>query len=346
MDRDPRSISSQMLRDYLDANALRDERLRAFMTMREALVQVHILLANQRGRFRHNVGHDSRVNWCKKNLESWLKSEWRPIVKSLGDLKGVIGLDGRAILELPLPSHRHEPTRRGVTALQDVLRPLSEGKVAATVVRAAASDLERFLNSDANAAGFFDQAVEWALHLLERLFEQLRDRAESLQLSDVEALARSLWMPATSVTVPTPEVSDPERKPQEVAAPSSSATSAPGEPPDQGAIRLAPDFTWLVVRGKSFHFTPGHQRKVIEVLFAAWEKSGGRDGHGLSESRLAEDVGSTSSKFRLRQTFGNHPALDTILRSPSKGTWALFLHSPEPPLARESHQNGTRIPPQ
>jgi len=87
-----------------------------------------------------------------------------------------------------------------------------------------------------------------------------------------------------------------------------------------------------VVRGKHYSFRTGTQASVIRVLHEAWLASGGRDGSGLSEKVIGEKVGSRADRFRLQKAFADNEALDRILRSPSKGQWALYLdgeHDPD-----------------
>jgi hypothetical protein len=61
------------------------------------------------------------------------------------------------------------------------------------------------------------------------------------------------------------------------------------------------------------------------VLYEAWLESGRQDGSGLSEKVIGERVGSSADRFRLQKAFADSEALGRILRSPSKGQWALFL---------------------
>lgn len=93
----------------------------------------------------------------------------------------------------------------------------------------------------------------------------------------------------------------------------------------EGDVRVADDFTWMVVRGKRYDFKPGNQANVIRVLYETWQESGRRDGSGLSEKAIGEKVDSSAERFRLQKTFADSEALDRILRSTGKGQWALFL---------------------
>jgi hypothetical protein len=61
------------------------------------------------------------------------------------------------------------------------------------------------------------------------------------------------------------------------------------------------------------------------VLYEAWLESGRRDGSGLSEKAIGERINSSADRFRLQKAFADSEALESILRSPSKGQWALFL---------------------
>ena len=91
------------------------------------------------------------------------------------------------------------------------------------------------------------------------------------------------------------------------------------------SVAVADDFTWMVVRGKRYSFKTGTQANVIRVLYETRLASGGQDGFGLSEKTIGEKIGSSADRFRLQKAFVDNEALDRILRSPSKGQWALFL---------------------
>jgi len=90
-------------------------------------------------------------------------------------------------------------------------------------------------------------------------------------------------------------------------------------------VSVADDFTWMVVRGERYAFKSGTQANVLRVLYEAWLASGRRDGSGLSEQAVGERVGSSADRFRLQKAFADSEALGRILRSPSKGQWALYL---------------------
>lgn len=93
----------------------------------------------------------------------------------------------------------------------------------------------------------------------------------------------------------------------------------------EGEVTVADDFTWMVVRGKRFRFETPTQARVIGVLYETWVESGRRDGSGLSEKTIGDKAGSSADRFRVQKVFDGNDALNRILRSPSKGQWALYL---------------------
>jgi hypothetical protein len=99
------------------------------------------------------------------------------------------------------------------------------------------------------------------------------------------------------------------------------------EVPATAPIQHADDFTWLTTHGRQFAFKAGNQARVIEILFESWESSGRHDGSGLSQAAIAEKL-SAAPSFRMRTLFRGNAALDAILRSGSKGVWALHLDEP------------------
>lgn len=108
----------------------------------------------------------------------------------------------------------------------------------------------------------------------------------------------------------------------------------PGPTPPAADITRAADFSWLKVGESSYKFPRSQQALVIKVLFEEWGKGGRQDGLGIRETTLADEVGSSSDNFRIRKLFDGHPALDTILRCPSKGIWALYLNEALEPDSR------------
>ncbi len=90
-------------------------------------------------------------------------------------------------------------------------------------------------------------------------------------------------------------------------------------------VTVADDFSWMIVQGKRYAFKSGRQANTIRVLYEAWLESGSRDGSGLSEKVIGQMLESSAARFRVRNVFDGNDALDQILRSPSKGQWALFL---------------------
>lgn len=95
-------------------------------------------------------------------------------------------------------------------------------------------------------------------------------------------------------------------------------------------VTHAPDFTWLRCAAGIFHFKMGNQAEAIRVLYEVWQKSGCRDGCGLGESTIGELIKSSSDNFRMAVTFAGHSGLGSIIRSVSKGVFALYLGSNPP----------------
>lgn len=103
-------------------------------------------------------------------------------------------------------------------------------------------------------------------------------------------------------------------------------------PKDEVQFAAAEDFTWVVFAGQSYQFSKGVQANVIRALWEAWERSGKRFGHGLGEEAIGAKVDSSATKFRLAHVFRDHPAWKTLIRSVSKGVFALM-----PPKSPEKH---------
>jgi hypothetical protein len=74
-----------------------------------------------------------------------------------------------------------------------------------------------------------------------------------------------------------------------------------------------------------YRFETPKQRGVIGVLYREWKRAGSRDGCGLTEAQLAEEVSSASGRFRIDSLFRDHPAMGQLLRRSGPGMWALFL---------------------
>lgn len=99
-----------------------------------------------------------------------------------------------------------------------------------------------------------------------------------------------------------------------------------GSSGDPVAHTVAPDGGWLRAQGQTFKFKKGNQSAAVLLLWEAWQNAGGVDGCGLSEEYLGEQVGSSSSRFRVQDTFRGNDALGTIIRATVKGSYALFLN--------------------
>ncbi len=88
----------------------------------------------------------------------------------------------------------------------------------------------------------------------------------------------------------------------------------------------------MIWYGAQYVFAVGQQAAVVEALWVQWERSGRRDGSGLSETTLQEKVGSTNDNFRLAHVFRGHAAFGTMIRSVTKGVFALYA-----PESQENH---------
>lgn len=108
---------------------------------------------------------------------------------------------------------------------------------------------------------------------------------------------------------------------------------APGLPIADQDVREfahAEDFAWIIWCGQRFTFKKGNQAESIKQLWAAWEKSGKRDGCGLGEETIGARIESANSAFRLAHVFREHPAWGTVIQSSGRGQFALFrLESPK-----------------
>lgn len=88
------------------------------------------------------------------------------------------------------------------------------------------------------------------------------------------------------------------------------------------------DFTWVRWFGIEHTFKKGIQAQVVRALWEEWEKGSRRDGRGLGQEALGKLAGSSSDSFSVRDNFRGHPAMDTMIRSVSKGVFALFRLEP------------------
>lgn len=120
--------------------------------------------------------------------------------------------------------------------------------------------------------------------------------------------------------------SSPRTQASKGGIPSAAASQLTGDahglkPPQHGA-----DFTWVQVRGTRYEFSRGQQAELIRALWAEWERVG--DGATLTSDTLRENVGSSADLFRVSKVMAGNPACGSILHSPSKGKWALYLSAP------------------
>lgn len=86
------------------------------------------------------------------------------------------------------------------------------------------------------------------------------------------------------------------------------------------------DFTWVIWNDTRYAFTKGIQAEAVRALWGSWEKSGKRNGCGLSEKSIGSTARSNADGFRLAHVFRNHPAWATMIRpvEGNKGVFALF----------------------
>ncbi len=95
---------------------------------------------------------------------------------------------------------------------------------------------------------------------------------------------------------------------------------------DREDVRVADDFSWIVVRGKRYTFRPGNEAKTIGVLWEAWKAAGRQDGCGLTEKTIRDKIDSSADRLRVHEIFKDHEILkDRILRPVGKGQWSLYL---------------------
>jgi hypothetical protein len=90
-------------------------------------------------------------------------------------------------------------------------------------------------------------------------------------------------------------------------------------------VKVADDYTWMIVGDVKYMFKLGRQANTIRVLHEAWEASGGVDGSGLSEEAIGKKIDSSAQRFRIDRAFEGNTALGAILRQIEKGQWALFI---------------------
>lgn len=147
---------------------------------------------------------------------------------------------------------------------------------------------------------------DWRHHWSKRTSSEW-EQPSQVRLSDSGSAALAeLSMPVTSVEV--------------------SEKTAFASPPK---FAHAEDFTWIVWNSKKYDLAKGNQSEAVKALWGEWEKSGRLDGCGLSEKTIGEKCGSSANDFRLALAFRDHPAWATVIRSVSKGVFALFAESPQ-----------------
>lgn len=123
-------------------------------------------------------------------------------------------------------------------------------------------------------------------------------------------------------------------------APVAASTSAAPAPEPLAAVTLeqgprcahADDFTWIVWYGTKYDFAKGNQAESIKALWESWERSGRRDGCGLSEATIGQKCQSSNDNFRLAHVFRDHDAWGTVIRPVGKGVFALYG-----PASQENH---------
>ena len=104
-----------------------------------------------------------------------------------------------------------------------------------------------------------------------------------------------------------------------------------GIPVEEANVKVRPeetshseDFTSVCWYGTRYQFAKGQQAEAVKLLWTEWKK--GR--HSLSEQTIREKVDSSADRFRLAKVFRTrdgkpHPAFGTMIKSVSKGTFAL-----------------------
>lgn len=90
-------------------------------------------------------------------------------------------------------------------------------------------------------------------------------------------------------------------------------------------VAHADDFTWVIWFGTRYAFSKGNQAECVRHLWESWEKSGRRDGCGLSEKTLGVKVDSANDHFRIVHVFRKHEAWGKMIRmTEQRGVYALF----------------------
>lgn len=79
------------------------------------------------------------------------------------------------------------------------------------------------------------------------------------------------------------------------------------------------DFTSVLWYGKKYVFKKGIQAAVVKALWEAWEAGTPT----LSEETIGEKSGSAAERFKLRDNFRNHPAIDKFIVPAERGCWKL-----------------------
>lgn len=80
------------------------------------------------------------------------------------------------------------------------------------------------------------------------------------------------------------------------------------------------DFTSVDWFGELHRFSKGRQADAVRVL---WENYERRSGFGLSEKVIGAKIDSSASNFRLEHVFRGHPTWSSLIKSVSKGVFAL-----------------------
>lgn len=102
-------------------------------------------------------------------------------------------------------------------------------------------------------------------------------------------------------------------------------------------VTHASDFLWLRVGSDLYEFTTTSQRQIIEALYGAWNAAGKRDGAGMTEAGIQEEVETRVSRVRMDRIFKGNRAFGSIVRRVRKATWALYLHE-HPPSAESARR--------
>ena len=197
---------STVLESFLKEEAARNARLEFLGRVQRALGSAGRLLGTQQHRFEFERVYGPPPPITAGFMEQWITEEWIPVLHALEDIRPLIGQSARVVVERPLEPHIHAQVRRGVDVIHDILGKLNLSKPTREDVRSVAGDLVAFLGTHTSAAFYFDRMIDWAIHLLCKLAEEVERRANTLQADELKTLARSIWVaPAKPLAASRPQ---------------------------------------------------------------------------------------------------------------------------------------------